>query len=231
MVPLMRERHSEERLCVNCKTTFVIDGQGLRPTSAPSPPAAAPGKPPAQPPAAQEDTTRLHAAPAAAEAAAAEEEESREGVMEDAGEGEGEDGEVPYDPLADPRLGPFAASTEKAAAAAPAGGTVSVADGDGGKDAGGGGGGGDSSAKRCRLDLPAGGQQQQQQPGPTPAAAAAPSTSPSRPDVAELLSTKMLQGWALLDKYCPRCSTVLVRSRATRRMFCVACDAWVLQEG
>lgn len=50
-------------------------------------------------------------------------------------------------------------------------------------------------------------------------------------DISELLSDKMLQGWALLDKLCPRCDTPLVRSRAPdRKMFCVCCDCWVMTE-
>ncbi|KAG1673711.1 hypothetical protein FOA52_010580 [Chlamydomonas sp. UWO 241] len=45
----------------------------------------------------------------------------------------------------------------------------------------------------------------------------------------ELLSTKMLQGWALLETTCPRCDTPLVRNRE-KRMRCVLCDAWVCTE-
>jgi hypothetical protein len=45
----------------------------------------------------------------------------------------------------------------------------------------------------------------------------------------ELLSAKMLQGWALLETMCPRCTTPLVRNRE-KRMRCVLCDAWVVTE-
>jgi len=47
--------------------------------------------------------------------------------------------------------------------------------------------------------------------------------------VASLLSEKMLQGWALLETTCPRCSSPLVRNKQ-KRMRCVLCDAWVVSE-
>jgi len=39
----------------------------------------------------------------------------------------------------------------------------------------------------------------------------------------------MLQGWALLETTCPRCSSPLVRNKQ-KRMRCVLCDAWVVSE-
>eukprot|EP00798_Chlamydomonas_sp_ICE-L_P015795 gene15795-21919_t len=47
---------------------------------------------------------------------------------------------------------------------------------------------------------------------------------------ASLLSTKMLQGWILLDSLCPQCDTVLVRNKKTQIMFCVCCDARIMTE-
>ncbi|MEW5305100.1 MAG: hypothetical protein WDW38_001980 [Sanguina aurantia] len=48
-------------------------------------------------------------------------------------------------------------------------------------------------------------------------------------DCADMLSTKMLQGWALLASSCPICSTTLVRNKQ-KRVFCVSCDQWVLTQ-
>ncbi|KAL6748388.1 hypothetical protein V8C86DRAFT_3114750 [Haematococcus lacustris] len=71
------------------------------------------------------------------------------------------------------------------------------------------------------------------QPPHAPASdvAAAASAARERSDqTASLIAEKLLQGWALLDTCCPRCSTPLVRSRTPRRMFCVACSMWVMTE-
>lgn len=45
---------------------------------------------------------------------------------------------------------------------------------------------------------------------------------------ADLLSSRLLAGWALLDSTCPRCVTPLVRNKQ-KQMFCVACDVWVVR--
>ncbi|KAF5837941.1 hypothetical protein DUNSADRAFT_3662 [Dunaliella salina] len=49
----------------------------------------------------------------------------------------------------------------------------------------------------------------------------------AEPDASDLIAQRMVQGWALLDQYCPRCSEVLIRNRE-RRIFCVRCDAYVV---
>ncbi|GAX77365.1 hypothetical protein CEUSTIGMA_g4811.t1 [Chlamydomonas eustigma] len=51
----------------------------------------------------------------------------------------------------------------------------------------------------------------------------------SSDDTSQLLSEKMLQGWALLEKICPRCSTPLIRNKE-KRMRCVTCQMWVMTE-
>eukprot|EP00208_Stichococcus_sp_RCC1054_P005578 CAMPEP_0206135772 /NCGR_PEP_ID=MMETSP1473-20131121/1039_1 /ASSEMBLY_ACC=CAM_ASM_001109 /TAXON_ID=1461547 /ORGANISM="Stichococcus sp, Strain RCC1054" /LENGTH=435 /DNA_ID=CAMNT_0053527855 /DNA_START=204 /DNA_END=1511 /DNA_ORIENTATION=+ len=43
------------------------------------------------------------------------------------------------------------------------------------------------------------------------------------------LGAKLLAGWTMLDAYCPRCTTVLMKSRDGRRL-CVACDMFVMTE-
>lgn len=43
------------------------------------------------------------------------------------------------------------------------------------------------------------------------------------------LAERMLLGWALLDKYCPRCATPLVRSRQATT-YCVTCDCQVIDQ-
>lgn len=52
----------------------------------------------------------------------------------------------------------------------------------------------------------------------------------SSDDVAQSLADKMLQGWALLDIHCPRCSTALVQSRNKEEMFCVSCNMYCIDE-
>ncbi|KXZ42773.1 hypothetical protein GPECTOR_119g404 [Gonium pectorale] len=218
----MKERHSQERLCVNCDTAFVEDAQGLRPVRGPG---AANGAAPAGLP---ESSQQLSAVAA--------------GTPGD-DEGEGSD-DAEYDPRADSRLGPFAAAAAASEDAAPAvpplqrppatvsgtGVDVSAAAGPSGahhaetsagkegKELGGASVATGSAAAEAATAA-----------GDAHAAAWAPA-APSADEISDLLSAKMLQGWALLDKYCPRCSTVLVRSKATKRMFCVSCDAWVLTE-
>ncbi|KAG2424117.1 hypothetical protein HXX76_014791 [Chlamydomonas incerta] len=216
-VPLMKPRDSEERLCVNCNTTYVLDGQGLRPTNSSAGTGDASSSADAGTPAgaggsaSASTSTSGRAQPAGAGAAGSAHSNggavaggqrglqdgpddpgrpNGAGPLGEAGEDEEEDD---YDARADPRLGPF--STAATA-------TASATAGEGGKAAGGG--------------AAAGSGRKQQAEGE---------------DVADLLSAKMLQGWALLDRYCPRCSTVLVRSKATKQMFCVSCDAWVVPEG
>lgn len=62
-----------------------------------------------------------------------------------------------------------------------------------------------------------------------------PSSSPpvkaqaSRPDTSQLIADKLLAGWALLDSICPVCNSPLVRNKQ-KKMFCVACDMWVMTE-
>ncbi|EFJ45145.1 hypothetical protein VOLCADRAFT_106102 [Volvox carteri f. nagariensis] len=217
-VPLMKERTSGERLCVNCDTTYVPDGQGLRPAVRPSQNQAGAEQP------------QLRQQP--------EQNESALG---------GGDLLDEYDPRADARLGPFASAGQAGTSSAPDGelgigmvgeaktdgslssvaaaSTVASSRNDGAESAtvtARGPGRTDASSPRTRTTTPGAPAASRS------AAAAAADTSPS--DIADLLAAKMLQGWALLDKHCPRCNTVLVRSKVNKRMFCVACDAWVLTE-
>ncbi|GLC41274.1 hypothetical protein PLESTB_001080200 [Pleodorina starrii] len=232
-VPLMKERASDERLCVNCDTTFVPDGQGLRPTNRSSP---------------KQTEGELQ-------------QREQQTEQQDGSEGGSTDdaSSYSYDPRADPRLGPFAsaasdrppddagplqssvargsravtpltgaaerrsgshggtAATAAAAAAAPA--TANTPDPYGPRHAG----AAVSSAGAAAAAVPGAGGSGSG--GGPPSTAADPVEN-----VADLLAAKMLQGWALLDKYCPSCNTVLVRSKANKRMFCVACDIWVVSE-
>lgn len=48
--------------------------------------------------------------------------------------------------------------------------------------------------------------------------------------ISAALGQKMLQGWAMLDAYCPVCNTPLVRSR-DGRLFCVGCDMEAMRQG
>ncbi|GIM04876.1 hypothetical protein Vretimale_9374 [Volvox reticuliferus] len=155
-VPLMKERASNERLCVNCDTTFVPDGQGLRPTNRPLQ-KLADADPRQQQQRRQEEGGKEE-----------EEEEEQEEEEEEQDQAQEEEREQDGHGLAGAPVGK------------PSSGAASSTD------------------------------------GPE--------------DVADLLAAKMLQGWALLGKYCPRCNTVLVRSKVNKRMFCVACDAWVVPE-
>lgn len=194
-VPLMRDRSNEDRLCVNCDTTYLpgpdgglrarAGGHGL-PEAAVAPPQDSPNS-----------TTAPRSSSGIGLAQRAADDEDRDEV---------------YDPRSDPRLGPFASPAANGVATpspAPSSATTAAAP---------------AHPVPNGLPVAAGGQAPD-------GAAQQGSRQPTPDEVSNLLSTKMLQGWAMLDAYCPRCTTVLVRERpAPRRRFCVACCAFVVSE-
>ncbi|GBF99796.1 hypothetical protein Rsub_12236 [Raphidocelis subcapitata] len=107
------------------------------------------------------------------------------------------------EPVAD---GPAAAAAPAAAQARPAAPAPATA------AAGGGGGGAAAPAPRLRS-------------------AARPAAQSASDRAADLLSERMLQGWALLDHTCPLCATPLMRERGSRQVMCVACDLPVGRPG
>lgn len=50
--------------------------------------------------------------------------------------------------------------------------------------------------------------------------------------VSKEMGQKLLQGWTLLNDVCPNpsCAVPLMRERGSQRMFCVACQQWVISE-
>ncbi|PNH06188.1 hypothetical protein TSOC_007455, partial [Tetrabaena socialis] len=265
-VPLMRERNSQQRLCVNCDTTYVPHGQvrarpyclwgvctvrnTLQAASRPWPsfqtvPCARtqdlrPVSRAVEPHVQQEQQEPGPSEGKGGSGAAAKSgSDSEQGDADEDEEVEPAYDEDSYDPRADARMGPFAttpaassgagasappngraAEATPAAAAAPAPAAAVAAAG--------------SAAHAA----PGAGRAAGPQEGGVHAATASTATpaaltSPSAPAAtasapAAHAAPAAPEGWTLLDKYCPRCSTVLVRSRANRRMFCVACDAVVL---
>ncbi|GLI60718.1 hypothetical protein VaNZ11_002818 [Volvox africanus] len=250
-VPLMKERTSHERLCVNCDTTFVPDGQGLRPTNRPLQKLA---------------DADLQQQQHQSQENEGEEEGEVEGEQDGHGlAGDEEDGVCDYDPRADPRLGPFASPAPECQEDAEikkshgqsfgqtklvecpgnrkgtldVGATAGVPPGPASQSVTTTSGIQDRSGQGQNKPLATYGLGRVGAPSAFMATSGAPVGKPSSgavpsaegpEDIADLLAAKMLQGWALLDKYCPRCNTVLVRSKANKRMFCVACDAWVVPE-
>lgn len=51
-----------------------------------------------------------------------------------------------------------------------------------------------------------------------------------RDDYSEKLAAKMLGGWTLLGTNCPNCCIPLVRNKGEKKMLCVGCEQWMLNE-